>query len=346
MKKVVHLLSTDIFAGAENMACQIIKGFENDENYEMVYVSEIGTNKTNLENRGIQYYKLDKFNLKNVKKAVKELKPDIIHSHDIRASIIASFFSKEAHIVSHIHSNHKNMRKMNLKTFLYNMFSKKMDKIIWVSNSAIDNYYYKNNVQNKSEVMYNIVSKDELLEKISEDKNEYNHDVIFLGRLTYPKNPLRIIEVVKLLKTKKSDINVALVGMGELYEDVKEKIKEYDLEENIKMYGFISNPYKILNSSKIMIMTSIYEGTPMCALEAIALGKPIISTPTDGLVDLIKNGENGYLSNENSEIAEKIYEVLSDKEQYEKMSENARKLSNRVNDVKQYKERLEKIYEK
>ena len=276
----------------------------------MVYVSEIGTNKTNLENRGIQYYKLDKFNLKNVKKAVKELKPDIIHSHDIRASIIASFFSKEAHIVSHIHSNHKNMRKRNLKTFLYNMFSKKMDKIIWVSNSAIDNYYYKNNVQNKSEVMYNIVSKDELLEKISEDKNEYNHDVIFLGRLTYPKNPLRIIEVVKLLKTKKSDINVALVGMGELYEDVKEKIKQYDLEENIKMYGFVSNPYKILNSSKIMIMTSIYEGTPMCALEAIALGKPIISTPTDGLVDLIKNGENGYLSNENSEIAEKIYEVL------------------------------------
>ena len=55
MKKVIHLLSTDIFAGAENMACQIIKGFESDDNYEMVYVSEIGTNKTNLENRGIPH---------------------------------------------------------------------------------------------------------------------------------------------------------------------------------------------------------------------------------------------------------------------------------------------------
>lgn len=44
----------------------------------------------------------------------------------------------------------------------------------------------------------------------------------------------------------------------------------------------------------MMIMTSLWEGTPMCALEALAMGIPIVSTPVDGLCDLIENGKNGF----------------------------------------------------
>ncbi|MFR2721860.1 MAG: glycosyltransferase [Thomasclavelia ramosa] len=50
--------------------------------------------------------------------------------------------------------------------------------------------------------------------------------------------------------------------------------------------------------SKLMIMTSRTEGTPMSALESLTLGKPIVSTPTDGLNELITNNINGFLSND------------------------------------------------
>ena len=309
MIKVMHLMSTSVFSGAENVACQIINGFKDNNMYEkMIYVSEIGTNEKILKDKNVLYYKLDKFNYKFIKKAVKELKPDIIHAHDIKSSIIASFFSKKCIVISHVHANHENMRKLCLKTILFNAIYPKLNKIIWVSQSALDNYYFKNNVKKKSVVLYNAINNLELEKKVKEDLNKYkNYDLIYMGRLTYQKDPLRLVSIIKKITYNLNNISVAIVGTGEMYNEVKQYIEDNNLKENVDLYGFVNNPYKILNSSKIMIMTSRYEGTPMCALEALALGKPIISTPTDGMVDIIENDVNGYICEKDSDIVEKIF---------------------------------------
>ncbi|MTO50649.1 hypothetical protein GMC37_12300, partial [Turicibacter sanguinis] len=120
MKKVMHLMSTHDFSGAENVACQIINAFKEDYRYEMLYVSEIDGNKGSLIDREIKYYRLDKFNYFNVKKSIQKFKPDIIHAHDAKAIILASFFSNTAKIVAHIHGNHENMRCLTSKTILLN----------------------------------------------------------------------------------------------------------------------------------------------------------------------------------------------------------------------------------
>ena len=52
--KVLHLISTDVFSGAENVACQIIKQFEKDKKYDMVYCSKIGPNKERLDSLEIK----------------------------------------------------------------------------------------------------------------------------------------------------------------------------------------------------------------------------------------------------------------------------------------------------
>lgn len=91
-----------------------------------------------------------------------------------------------------------------------------------------------------------------------------------------------------------------------------EIVNESKLKDNIKFFGFLSNPYPVLKKSKILIMTSIYEGTPMCALEAQLLGKPIVATPVDGLLDIVDNGYNGYLSNDDNVFALKVLHILKD----------------------------------
>lgn len=73
MVKVLHLISTNVFSGAENVACQIMKLFSNDDNYKMVYCSTIGSNKESLENRKIEVLPLEKFNYACVKKQLKNL---------------------------------------------------------------------------------------------------------------------------------------------------------------------------------------------------------------------------------------------------------------------------------
>lgn len=93
-----------------------------------------------------------------------------------------------------------------------------------------------------------------------------------------------------------------------------------------------------------MLLTSIYEGTPMCALEALCLGKPIVSTPTDGMKDLIKQGFNGFLSDKDDELINNIIKLITNDKKLLQMSKNADNDSTKNNDIVKYKKVLNQYY--
>ena len=342
--KVLHLISTSVFSGAENVACQIINMFKQDETIDMCYVAVLGENESILKDRNIKYIGLKKFSLKYIKKVIDEYKPDIIHAHDIKSSFFASFFYKKSIIISHVHNNHEDMRVFGLKTFLYNLVSKKFKKIIWVSKSALNSYYYKNKIMNKSVVLYNVINENEIIKKAKEDNKEYNYDLIFLGRLTYQKNPERLIEIAHKVVESEPLFKMAIVGDGELKNELEKMIHNYGLEKNVFLLGFLNNPYNILKNSKMLILTSRFEGTPMVALESIALGVPIISTHTDGMIDIIENNKNGYLCKNDDEFAKVIKNIMLNKEKLEKLKKSTIESSKMINSIEHYKEEINKIY--
>ena len=116
-------------------------------------------------------------------------------------------------------------------------------------------------------------------------------------------------------------------------------VKELSLEKNVTFYGFQKNPYPFLKKSKILLLTSLYEGTPMCALEAQSLGKPIIATPVDGLKKLIINDVNGYLTDDNNLFSQKIIEFLKKDHTKEVLD-----IFKKNNDIEKYIETIEKLY--
>ena len=91
-------------------------------------------------------------------------------------------------------------------------------------------------------------------------------------------------------------------------------------------------------------MTSRWEGTPMCALESLALGTPIVSTPTDGLCELIVDGENGFISDEDTMLAQRIFELVSCEQKRIKMSNCAREKAQEQNKKKVYKASIFDVY--
>ena len=175
--------------------------------------------------------------------------------------------------------------------------------------------------------MYNIIDINALYQKMETDSCSYDYDVIYVGRLSYPKDPQRLMRVFGKIREMRPETKMAVVGTGELEAETKNLCKELGLEKHVEFLGFQSNPLKMLHDSKVMLMTSRWEGLPMRALEAMALGAPIVSTPTDGLCDLITDGENGYLSNDDDEMASKIVELIHDKQKHNsfsvRMKENA-----------------------
>ena len=82
----------------------------------------------------------------------------------------------------------------------------------------------------------------------------------------------------------------------------------------------------------------------MCALESMGLGTPIVSTPVDGLVDLIRNGENGYFGSTDQELADAIIRICDDEDLRQRLSENACRDASRINDTGNYRKTLQSIY--
>ena len=82
----------------------------------------------------------------------------------------------------------------------------------------------------------------------------------------------------------------------------------------------------------------------MCALEALAMGVPIVSTPVDGLCDLIENGKNGFLSDSDDELVDWCFKLATDKELQKEFSEGAKRTSEAKMSIGNYRKRILSVY--
>ena len=342
--KIMHVLYSEKFSGAENVVCQIIGMFSENKDVEMVYCSPDGPIREALAERGITYEPISSLCKDEIRRVIKKIKPDVIHAHDMRASFVASRACKKIPLISHIHNNAFDSRAISVKSIAYLLAARKAKKIFWVSDSAYNGYAFHKYFAKKSEVLQNIIDIDALYKKMALDTNEYSYDLAYVGRLTYPKNPQRLMAVIEKMKAIKPDVKVAVVGNGDLEEETHALAKEYGIEANVDFLGFQSNPLKILHGSSSMVMVSRWEGTPMCALEAMALGVPIVSTPVDGLKTLIDIGENGYLSDDDGELAKRIVEIAEDRELRDRFSKYTYEKAKRINNVEVYRQRVLDAY--
>lgn len=334
--RVLHVLYSTIYTGAEKVAAQIIRSFDGE--VEMAYCSlEDATVRKILEDQGITFLSFPELTPGHLKKIIREYKPDVIHAHDMRTSFVAALCCGKIPLVSHIHNNAYDSRGLSVKSIAYLVAGWKARHILWVSRSSYEGYLFHRFFAKKSSVLYNIIDTRQIFDMRDKDENTYDYDVIFLGRLTYQKDPQRLLRLCARLWERKPDIRVAIVGAGELEEELKTLWKQLKLENNVFFLGFQSNAMKMLSDSGCLVLTSRWEGTPMCALEAMALGTPVVSTPTDGMKDLIRSGENGYLTDDDGEMADFIEKILTEPDHRTQLAKQAQADFARINDAQAYK---------
>mgnify|MGYP004639898511 FL=1 len=342
--KVMHVLNSRIYSGAEKVVCQIIHAFQGE--VEMVYCSpESDIVRKMVEAQGVTYLPMKTMSVSELSRVIREQKPDLIHAHDMRAGFFSALCCGNIPLVSHIHNNAYDARGLSPKTVGYLLAGFRAKHIFWVSQSSFDGYAFHKLFARKSSVLYNVIDTDEIYTKLSQDSNTYDYDLIYVGRLTYQKNPQRLLRLCARLKQDKPDLKVAIVGTGELEEELKALCKELNLEDTVHFLGFQPNPIKMVAGSKAMILTSRWEGTPMCALEAMALGTPVVSTPSDGMKDLLTDGVSGYLTESDEQMAIDLLKIFTQPEHRQLLAENARKKFDSLNDGDAYKRAIRTAYQ-
>lgn len=342
-QKVMYILKSSIFSGAENVVFTIIKYLQNQ--YDFLYVATEGSIREKLEEEKIPFYLLSKLNWYNLYKLVNRWNPDIIHAHDFSASIISALIPGKFWLISHLHYDPPWTKKWNLKTGLYCMVAKRFEKILVVTSNAYENMVFSNIFRNKTAVVGNPIDKVKIRNMALSETVAGHYDLIFVGRLVEQKNPLHFIDLVKQLKVINhgSKVSAAILGSGELELLCKEKIKQDGLEDTIHLLGFQKNPYPYISCSRILCMTSQWEGYGLVLLEANILGVPVLSSPTAGAKEVL-GIESPELCDTDEDFLEKIQFLLEKPTVYECWKRRSEQRVIELPTIEDYIKRLATIY--
>ena len=337
-KKVLHLLPSNSFSGAENVACTII---ENNSKYDMYYCCPRGPIETILKDRKINYIPISKLRPYNVKKICLENHIDIIHAHDYKASFCAALSGFKGKIISQLHVNWEFSKKWNLYTILYRLVMHRFVKIIAVSQEVVDDAIFAKNDMSKFVVITNVVDKKRVIEKSCEFKTNSSYDLIFVARIEPVKNPLTVIEITNKLYQKYKNIKTCMIGAGSLENDCRDLIHKYGLENTIDFLGFQTNPFPYIKNSKIALLPSTHEGLPMSVIECMILNVPVLNSGVDGLATLFENNPD-YICKNIDEYCERISLILDKKLNLEKKCQSI--ICDAV-DMKKYIDKVNGVYE-
>lgn len=340
--KIIHILNSRKYSGAENVVINIIKNIQN-EDFDLIYVSPKGDIANRLEEEKIKYILTKKTSISEVRRIVKQERPDIIHAHDYTASIITAISGVRAKIISHLHSNRTWIKKYGIYSIMYYMTTRRYNKILTVSNSIMNEYVFRKRISNKAMMVGNPIDTHQVQDRLKENVNDISYDILFVGRLCKAKNPIRYIELIKEVRKFFPQIKTAMIGDGKLMNECKKKIKELEVEDNIEMLGFCDNPYSILKKAKVLLMTSDWEGFPMVATEALILGVPVIANNVDGLPDIIDDS-CGKIVNSNQEFLDEIEKLLKNENILQEKKRGCTQKIKLLENKEQYYKKIKGLY--
>lgn len=206
---------------------------------------------------------------------------------------------------------------------------KKCEKIIAVSeNQANALKGFIPTFANKILVIHNLIDVVGILEKgestVSETFDSSKFHIVTVGRIAKEKGiDLAVRACAELVEKGVRGFHWWIVGGGPEDENIRDMIKQLKLEEYICMTGMKDNPYPYMKRANLYVQPSRIEGYPMTILEAMILGRVVISTNNPGAREIITNDKMGVLCNCSSKaIADTIMRMISDKKYFMEIENN------------------------
>lgn len=189
----------------------------------------------------------------------------------------------------------------------------------------------------------NTVNTERII-KMGNEFVEDDIDILYVGRMAEPKNPIGAINVLEnVVKKYSKHLRVVMIGEGPLFDEVKMQIQKRNLTDVIELKGFKSNPYKYMKKSKVLLMPSLWEGFGLVSVEAMLLETPVVAYNVGGLKDIIDE-TNGFLCGSEVELSNSLMKLLNSEELRKKMGENAAISAKKFSNMNRYQGVLEKIY--
>jgi len=113
---------------------------------------------------------------------------------------------------------------------------------------------------------------------------------------TAAKAPLDLVEVIRRVIARRSDVVFVVVGYGPLAGPLEEAARRAGVSAHLKLVGLRENVAELYPAFDVLLSTSRWEGLPRVAVEAIAAGVPVVATDVGGCSEVVLHGRTGYLA--------------------------------------------------
>ncbi len=328
-----------------------------DKGYNIVWASLTPYTQEKIDN--IEFYELKGSFLSKfleLKKIIKKTKPDILHSHYAGFNgLIGALTNFQPFIITAWGSDILLAGKAFFKSPFIRYVLKKADLITCDAEHLKEAMIKLNTDIKKIKIIYfgidtkrfKIKEKDKDLEKELGIKD--SPVIISLRSLEKIYDVITLINAIPIVLKEFKDVKFLIAGKGEEEENIKERAKELKIVHSVRFLGFVQNNKlpNYLNTSDLYVSTSLSDGgIAASTAEAMASGLSVVITDNSDNGKWVKDNEGGYLIEEkNPEIlANKIIDLLKDKEKREIFGKVNRKVIEEKNDYYKEMGKMEKIY--
>jgi len=203
------------------------------------------------------------------------------------------------------------------------------DRIFVESESAVSflnlSKYKKKISANSAGAMYMDIN----LLKITKDLKDKRDLIGFISRLNEAKGIMNFVKAIPLILKERRDLEFLIGGEGELFDKIQKELKDSGVYDKVELTGWIPHDElpNYLNELKLILLPSYSEGLPAIVQEGMACGAVVLATPVGSIPDVIKDGETGFILEDNSPecIAKNVIRAL-EHPNLEEIVKNARNL--------------------
>ncbi|KPK97336.1 MAG: hypothetical protein AMJ95_09485 [Omnitrophica WOR_2 bacterium SM23_72] len=258
---------------------------------------------------------------------IKKNDIDIVHTHSSKAGIVGRLAARAAGVKWIIHTVHgwsfndfQSVLRQVFFIWLERWIACFTDRLVVVSeyDRAKGLSHRIGKCEQYRRISYGINQSD-FLTKDNEARNrlglkDADLAVGMVACFKPQKSPQDFIRLASVMTKKLTHLKFVLVGDGQLRSGVEKLIRKCDLSEFVILTGWRKDVREILAALDVLVLTSLWEGLPVCVLEAMAAQKPVVATDTGGIAEIVREGQTGYLvkPHDITQMAERLYFLLED----------------------------------
>lgn len=365
----MHLLSGDLWAGAESQSCELITALHKLPGLEVsVLLFNHGELERRLSSHGVDVTVLDESRQNSialcwqVKETLRRKGSSILHTHRYKENVLGAWAAKGAgvaHCVKTMHGRSEPFKGLKAaKAGLYGLLDRwatdmYFDRVICVTKDMADEL--RETFESRKVVyIHNGIDVAACVPRRSRSEvraelgfSESAPVLIWAGRLVPIKGVPVLLEAARSVSKLNPGLRVLIAGDGPERAHLEEKSRALELAETVKFCGHRQDITDLVAASDALVLPSLGEGLPMIILEAMALGTPIVASNVGGMAEILEDGKSALLvpPNRPEELAAACLRLLRNKEEALALAQQARQIVNERFTVAVQAERMRALYQ-